>query len=299
MNQRPTLRSTGYALLYLLPALGIICVFTLYPIIKSFDISLYTKYNFYKNIVYARGMGNYKSMLHDPDFWLAMKNTLIFVVGTVPLTMVISLAVAMLLTAGIRGRAFFRSVYFLPVVTSVVAVSMVWRWIFHSQYGLLNAALEGVGLSPIGWLTKPEWAMPSLIILSVWKGLGYNVIIFLAGLQSIDKRMLFAARVDGARAWQRFWRITMPLLSPTTFYISIVSVIASFKVFDEVFALFGGAGSHGGPGQAAMTIVYYIFDKFYSESKFGPAAAASYALFVVTLLFTLVQMYVGRKRVHY
>jgi multiple sugar transport system permease protein len=299
MNERPTLRSTVQALLYLLPALAVVGVFTVYPILKSLDISFYTKYNFYKNIVYARGLDNYTAMLHDPDFWQAMKNTLVFVLGTVPLTMIMSLAIAVLLMSGIRGRNFFRSVYFLPVVTSVVAVSMVWRWIFHSQYGLLNDMLGWFGISPIGWLTKPEWAMPSLIILSVWKGLGYNIIIFLAGLQSIDKQLLLAARIDGARPWQRFRRITLPLLSPTTFYISIVSVIASFKVFDEVYALFGGAASHGGPGQAAMTIVYYIFEKFYVESKFGLASAASYALFVVTLLFTLIQLYVGKRRVHY
>lgn len=296
MNERPTLRSTVQALFYLLPAIVVIGLFTLYPIVKSLDISFYTKYNFYKNIVYARGLDNYTALLHDPEFWLAMKNTFIFVLGTVPLTMAISLFIAVLLTANIQGRSFFRSVYFLPVVTSMVAVSMVWRWMYHSQYGLLNSMLGWFGVSPIGWLTKPEWALPSLIILSVWKGLGYNIIIFLAGLQSIDKRMYLAARVDGARSWQRFRRITLPLLSPTTFYISIVSVIASFKVFDEIFALFGG---NAGPGKSAMTVVYYIFQKFYVESKFGLAAAASYVLFAVTLLFTLLQLYIGRKRVHY
>lgn len=296
MSERPTLRSTVQALLYLFPALAVIGVFTLYPILSSLDISFYTRYNFYKNIVYERGLDNYTTMLSDPEFWLAMKNTLIFVLGTVPLTMAISLLIALLLTANIKGRAFFRSVYFLPVVTSVVAISMVWRWMYHSEYGLLNSLLGWFGLSPVGWLTKPEWAMPSLVILSVWKGLGYNIIIFLAGLQSIDQRMYLAARVDGARSWQRFWRITLPMLSPTTMYISIVSVIASFKVFDEIFALFGG---RPGPGNSAMTVVYYIFQKFYVESKFGLAAAASYALFAVTLLFTLIQLYVSRKRVHY
>ncbi|MFC0212712.1 carbohydrate ABC transporter permease [Paenibacillus chartarius] len=299
MNERPTLRQAAYALLYLLPALAVVFIFTLYPIVKSFDISLYTKYNFYKNIVFERGFGNYVTMVNDPEFWQSLRNTAVFVVGTVPLTMLISLAIAMLLTSNIKGRDFFRSIYFLPVVTSVVAVSLVWKWIFHTDYGLLNEMLGWFGIGRIGWLTTPEWAMPSLIIFSIWKGLGYNVIIFLAGLQSIDKQMYLAARVDGARPWQRFRRITLPLLSPTTFYISIVSLITSVKVFDEIFAMFGGIASHGGPGRSAMTIVYYIFEKFYVENKFGLASAASYALFVITLLFTLIQMYIARKRVHY
>ncbi|WP_281889233.1 carbohydrate ABC transporter permease [Paenibacillus sp. YYML68] len=299
MKERPTLRSTLHAWLYLTPAFAILGVFTLYPIVKAFDVSLYTKYNYFKNIVYERGFDNYVAIVHDPLFWLSLRNTFILVLGTVPVTIAISLFIAVLLTSSIKGRAFFRSVYFLPVVTSVIAISMVWRWMYHTDYGLINAMLGSLGVSPIGWLTSPDWAMPSLIILCIWKGLGYNIIIFLAGLQSIDRSMYIAARMDGARSWQRFWRITVPLLSPTTFYIAIVSVIVSFKVFDEVFALFGGLGGHAGPGRSAMTIVYYIFEKFYSESKYGMAAAASYVLLGVTLLFTLLQMYIGRKRVHY
>ncbi len=296
MNVHPTLKSTLKALLYLSPALMIIGVFNIYPIIKSFAMSFYSDYDYFNDVVYERGLDNFIYIMKDADFWLAMKNTFIFVIGVVPLSIIISLGIALLLNTNIYLRGFFRTIFFIPFVTSVVAVSIVWRWVFHTDYGLLNYFLGFFGVDPISWLTDPAWAMPSLIILSVWKGLGYNIIIFLAGLQNINKQYYLAAKVDGATAFYRFIHITIPLLSPTTFFISIVSIINSFKVFDEVFALFD---RRPGPVNSALTVVYYIFDKFYVEWEFGIASAAAYVLFIVIFLFTLIQLYIGKRNVHY
>lgn len=203
----------------------------------------------------------------------------------------------MLNAIGKGKKTFFRTLYFLPFVSSMVAVSIVWRWIFHHDYGLMNYFLSAAGISPVNWLNDPNWAMPSLILLSVWKGLGYNVVLFLAGLQNINQQYIHAARIDGAPKWRRFWHITVPLLSPTTFFITIISMIASFKIFDEIYSLFG---ARPGPAQSALTIVYYIYQKkFNGEYQYGIAAAAAYALFFVTFVFTLIQLWIGRKRVHY
>lgn len=284
------------AILYLIPALLIIGTFSFYPIIKSFFMSFYTDYDYFKDLVFARGLDNYTFIFQDPEFWKSLQNTLIFVIGVVPLSIIISLVIATFLNQKIKFRGLFRTIYFIPFVTSVVAVSIVWRWIFHSQYGVLNYALGFLGISPIKWLSDPDWAMPSLIILAVWKGLGYNIIIFLSGLQNIDKQYYLAAKIDGAGAWQRFKNITVPLLSSTTFFISIVSIINSFKVFDEIFALFGG---QPGPAGSAETIVYYIYNKFYGEWNFGVASAAAYVLLFIIFIFTLIQLYVGKKKVNY
>ncbi|QDP41910.1 carbohydrate ABC transporter permease [Radiobacillus deserti] len=296
MNEKPTLTSTVKALLYLLPALIILGVFNIYPIIKSFLMSLYTDYDYFNDVVNEYGFDNFVYIFQDPEFWLSMKNTIIFVIGVVPISIAISLAIAILLNAKIKFKGLFRTIYFIPFVTSVVAISIVWRWIFHTDYGLLNYFLGLFGVSPIEWLTDPTWAMPSLIILSIWKGLGYNIVIFLAGLQNINKQYYLAAQIDGASSWRRFLHITVPLLSSTTFFISIVSIINSFKVFDEVFALFDGKP---GPAYSAQTVVYYIFENFYNNWEFGIASAAAYVLFIVIFIFTLIQLYIGKRKVTY
>lgn len=259
-------------------------------------MSFYTDYDYFKDEVYARGFDNYQYILQDDEFWRSMYNTLIYVIGVVPISILLSLGIAVMLNQNIRLRGLFRTIYFVPFVTSVVAVSIVWRWIFHTEYGVLNYFLSFIGIDAIEWLTDPQWAMPSLIILAIWKGLGYNIIIFLAGLQNVNKQYYLAAQIDGASKWERFKNITVPLISPTTFFISIISIINAFKVFDEVFALFGG---QPGPAGSAQTIVYYIFNRFYGDWDFGVASAAAYMLFLVIFIFTLIQLYVGKKKVNY
>lgn len=296
VNQRPTFSSTVKALLYLLPALMIIGVFNIYPIIKSFIMSFYTDYDYFKNIVYEYGFDNFVFIFQDREFGVALKNTFIFVLGVVPISILLSLGIAILLNSNIKLRGLFRSIYFIPCVSSVVAVSIVWRWIYHTEFGLMNYFLGFFGIDPIKWLTDPQWSMPALIIMSIWKGLGYNIIIFLAGLQNIDKQYYLAAQIDGAKPFSRFMNITVPLLSPTTFFVSIVAVINNFKVFDEIYALFDGKP---GPAYNAQTIVYYIYEKFYNEWEFGIASAAAYVLFIIIFIFTLIQLYIGKRMVNY
>lgn len=294
MGEKRSWRSTGSTWLYLFPAFLIIAVFCLYPVVKSFDLSLYVRYDYYRNIVYERGLHNFNYVIHDPEFWLAMRNTFILVVTVVPLSMTLSLGIAYFLHAGRTAARFIQTAIFLPLVVSILAVALSWRWMFHTEYGIVNAFLGWLGLSPIGWLTSPEWVLPSLILFSIWHSLGYNVLLFLIGLQAIPSQFDRAARVDGAAAWQRFKRVTLPLLRPVFFYVSIVSVIHAFMTFDEVFALFGG--SRAGPMDRGLTVVYYIFRKFYSEAEYGIASASAYVLFVIVFALTAIQLKLNNKR---
>ncbi|RND37150.1 carbohydrate ABC transporter permease [Lacticaseibacillus paracasei] len=296
LNEKASLKSTAKAALYLLPMLVITITFNIWPIINSFLMSLYTKYDFYTDKVSAWGFDNFVYLWNDPDFHLAVRNTLVFVVGVVPITVILSLIIALLLNQVKIISGFFRTVYFLPFVTSTVAIAMVWNWMFHSNYGLINYFMGRFGIHPINWLTDPHYALLALIIMSIWKSLGFNIILFLVGLNNIDHGYYEAAEIDGANARQRFWNITIPMLSPITFLVSVNGIIGSFKVFDEIFALFQGTP---GPGKADLTIVYYLYQKFYTEYKYPIAAASGVVLFFLILLVTLVQLWYSRKHVHY
>ena len=296
LNEKASLKSTAKAALYLLPMLVITITFNIWPIINSFLMSLYTKYDFYTDKVSAWGFDNFVYLWNDPDFHLAVRNTLVFVVGVVPITVILSLIIALLLNQVKIISGFFRTVYFLPFVTSTVAIAMVWNWMFHSNYGLINYFMGWFGIHPINWLTDPHYALLALIIMSIWKSLGFNIILFLVGLNNIDHGYYEAAEIDGANARQRFWNITIPMLSPITFLVSVNGIIGSFKVFDEIFALFQGTP---GPGKADLTIVYYLYQKFYTEYKYPIAAASGVVLFFLILLVTLVQLWYSRKQVHY
>lgn len=296
MIEKPTLKSTLRALGYMAPMLVVIGVFNIYPILRSLAMSFYSDYNFYKDVVYAYGWDNFIQIFNDPNFFLAIKNTFIFVLGVVPLSIVISLGIALLLHNIQFLSSFFRSIYFLPFVTSTVAISIVWNWIYHSRYGLMNYFLGIFGIDPINWITDPNYAMLALIIMAIWKGLGFNIILFLVGLNNINQSYYSAAKVDGASGLQRFTNITVPLLGPTTFLVTVMGVINSFKVFDEVYALFQG---RPGPGNSALTVVYYIYEKFYTEYQYGVAAAAGIVLFLIILVVTLIQMAYNKKFIHY
>lgn len=296
MIEKPTFKSTLKAGLYLLPMMAVILTFNIYPIFRSFAMSLYAEFNFYTQEVSRYGLDAFQEIFSDPQFWLAVRNTFVFVLGVVPASIVLSLFIAILLNKITWLSGFFRSIYFLPFVTSTVAISIVWSWIYHSQYGLMNHFLTLIGINPIQFLTDPDYAMIALVIMSIWRGLGFNIILFLVGLNNIDQNYYAAAKVDGARGWQRFSNITLPLLGPTTFLVSVMGVINSFKVFDEVFALFN---SRPGPARSALTVVYYIFQKFYEENQYAVASAAGIVLFLIILCFTLIQMAFNKKFVHY
>ena len=230
-------------------------------------------------------------------FFKALTNTTYYVILTVPIGIALSLLIALLLNNDVRLKAFFRTSFFIPFVTSTVAVGLIWKWIFNDDVGLLNYLLTTIGLQPVRWLKDAKWTIPTVSIVSIWKSVGYNAMIFLAGLQSIDTFYYEAAEVDGANSFQKFTKITWPLLSPTTFFLLIVSVIGSFKVFQEVFILYDGLP--GPYGNSGMTMVYYVFDLFYRQQRMGIASAAAYLLFLVILVFTFVQYRVGDKVVEY
>lgn len=229
-------------------------------------------------------------------FIKAIWNTTYYVLLSTPITILFALLIALLLNRKLYGKTFFRTVYFIPFVTSVVAISLVWQWIFNDN-GLLNYILTQIGFSKIPWLKDQKFTIPTVAIISIWKMVGYYAIIFLAGLQNIDKTYYEAAEVDGATPFQKFQFITLPLLSPTTFFIIIVAMIGAFKVFDEIFILY--VGMPGPYNNSGMTMVYYVYDMFYVQQRMGRASAAAYVLFGIILLFTILQMRSSRSRIHY
>jgi multiple sugar transport system permease protein len=231
------------------------------------------------------------------DFIKATYNTIYYVLLAVPSQIAIALVVALLLNKKIKLRSLFRTAYFIPFVTSVVAVSLVWQWMFNDQFGLINYFLSWFGIDKIAWLKEEQWTIPTIAIVSVWQHLGYTAVIFLAGLQNIDRSYYEAARVDGANNWQQFKHITWPLLSPTTFFVLIITMIGSFKVFSQIFILYQGLP--GPVNQSGLTLVYYVFEKFYNEQRMGVASAGAYILFLIILGLTFIQFRVGQKRIHY
>ncbi|MDR0899292.1 MAG: sugar ABC transporter permease [Lactobacillaceae bacterium] len=295
-NGKPTWRDNLKALAYLAPMLIIVFIFSLYPIVSSLAMSFYTQYNFFTGEVGALGFENFVTLIQDPVFQQAVVNTIIFVIGVVPISIVLSLAIATLLSKIKKLAAFFRTIYFLPFVTSVVAISMVWRWIYNKDAGLLNYFLSFFGVHPIDWLNDPKYTMLALIILAVWKGLGFNILLFLVALNNVDKKLYQAATLDGANSWQQFKNITLPMISPITFLVSVNAVIGSFKVFDEIYALFGG---QPGPGGSGITVVFYLYRAFYEQSKYGIAAASGVVLFLMILVVTIFQNTWSKKHVHY
>lgn len=280
------------AWIYLFPALSILGIFQIYPVLKSFMMGFYTKFDYLTDTVYEWGLANFANLLSDSDFILAIKHTCQLVVFAAPLSILVSLLFAVLLNSNIKCRKVFQSIYFLPFVTSMVAVSVVWAWMLNKDYGLINSVLKIFGVSKVAWLTNPKMTLPILIVLSVWKGLGYRVIIFLAALQGIDSRYYSAAKIDGAKSFNRFWHITLPSIKPTLFFLSITTIIAVFKTFDEVYIMYS---NQPGPLKSGLTIVYYIFTKFYRHWEFASAAAASFVLFLIIFIITLVQFIVAKR----
>ncbi|MGE0033553.1 MAG: carbohydrate ABC transporter permease, partial [Pseudothermotoga sp.] len=207
----------------------------------------------------------------------------------------LGLVLALVLVRNIPGRTFFRAVVFLPVIIPTVAAAMVWRWIFNADFGLLNDFLYQIGISNLPrWLSDPKWALTAIVILSVWKDVGFSTVMFMAGLQSIPTTVYEAAQLDGASAWRTFIHITLPLLSPTTFFVIVINVISSFQVFDQAYVLTGG-----GPGNATNTIVYYIYNNAFQWFRMGYAAAIAWVLFAVIFVATFVQFKYQRKWVYY
>jgi len=289
----PLLRSERrWAVFFLAPSLIGFLAFTALPVVASLGLS-FVKWNLIHPLEFV-GLGNYAKAFGDMMFWRVLKNTVVYTLGTVPSAMVLSLALALALNQKIRGVTLFRGLYYLPVVAPMVAVTMVWRWLYNVNFGVINYVLSLVNVPAVPWLTSTRWAMPSVIIMSVWKSLGSGMVIYLAGLQGIPQHLYDAAAVDGANAWQRFRHITLPMLATTTFFVMVTSIISSFQVFGQVFVL-----TRGGPANATATMVYYIYQNAFQSFRMGFASALSWLLFAVIFVFTLIQFGSQREQVYY
>ena len=281
-------RNALWVAFFLLPSAVPLLMFTLAPMIGSLWVSLH-EWNLISPMEWV-GLGNYVDLLADPATRQVFGHTLQYIAGYLPLVYVGGLALALALNRSFRGRNLLRGAYFLPVVTSWVVVALVWQWLLNPRNGLVNTVLGTLGLPEPGWWTDPTWAMPSVIIASAWKDLGFVMVILLAGLQAIPQELYEAARVDGANAWQRFRAITLPLLSPSTFFVVVISLINGFQVFDQVYVMTGG-----GPSGASQVVVGQIYDLTFRYGRAGHASALSWLLFAVILLVTALQLR-GQKR---
>ena len=238
------------------------------------------------------GFANYLELLQRPLFWQALGNTLYFVVVGVPVSMGVSLLAAVLLQdSAARCRAFFRTALFAPVVTTVVAVAVIWRYLFHTRYGWINHVLAGVGIDPVDWLGDPHWAMPTLILFAVWKNFGYNMIILLAGLQAIPADLYEAARIDGANRWQQFRHITLPSLQPMLMMVAILTTAGYFQLFAEPYVI-----TEGGPVQSTLSVLYLMFEEGFKWWNLGMASAVAFSLFALMLFVTLILTRLFRSR---
>lgn len=283
-----------WVIFFLLPSLLGLIVFMIIPMISSLGLTftdwdplLPNKFNFI-------GLQNYATLLKDEKFKAAFIHTLTFIVGYIPLVLISGMAVALLLNQNIKGMKFFRGAFFIPVISSWVAVALLWTWIFNPQYGLVNYFLGLIGITGPAWLYDPNWAMPAIILTSVWKDTGFVMVIFLSGLQNLPPEYYEAASLDGAGRWQSFTHITLPLLSPVIFFALVISLINSFQVFDQVWIM-----TQGGPAGATSVIVEQIVNNAFRYGKMGYAATLSWVLFLIIFVITLIQNKIQNKWVTY
>ncbi|MFC4557292.1 carbohydrate ABC transporter permease [Virgibacillus kekensis] len=269
--------------IFLLPNLLGFLTFIGVPIVSSLVIS-FTNWDLIGTMSFA-GFENYSRLVQDPEFWVSFRNTIFFILGYLPLVLVFGLACALLLNKKMKFRAFFRATFFLPVITSWVAVSLVWKWLYNPEYGLINYMLSTIGVDGPQWLNDPSTAMFGIILASAWKDIGFVMVLFLGGLQNISPSYYEAASIDGASKLRQLWNITLPLLAPTTFFVTIISLINSFQVFDQVMIMTGG-----GPGGSTIVMVQNIYNHAFRYFEMGYASAMSWVLFLVIFFFTWIQM---------
>ncbi len=277
------------------PALLIIGVFFFVPVLGAFAVSL-TDFDLYaladlRNLRFV-GLGNYLALLQSRDFWRALGNTCYFVIAGVPLSIAASLGAALLINSRLtRLPALFRTVFFAPVVATLVAVALVWRYLLHTRYGLINWALGALGLHPVDWLGDPHWALPAIILFAVWKNFGYNMIIFVAALQSIPADLYEAAHLDGANGWQTLRRVTLPLLRPTMLLVGVLTVAGYFQLFAEPYVM-----TEGGPLQSTTSVLYLMYEQGFKWWNLGLASAIAFLLFLIVLAVTALELRFSRQR---
>ena len=281
-------RKAALLIVFLAPSLLPLVVFTLVPMGASMWVSLHA-WNLISPMRWV-GLDNFREQLADPDSRTAFLHTLAYLAGYLPLVYVGGLLLALGVNRGIRGRAGLRAAYFVPVITSWVAVALVWKWLLEPDNGLVNHLLSFVGIHGPGWWTSAAWAIPSVILASAWKDTGFVMVILLAGLQAIPQEYLDAARVDGASAWHRFRYVTLPLLSPSTFFVVVILLINNFQVFDQVYVMTGG-----GPAGSSEVVVQRVYDLSFRYGRVGAASALSWLLFAVVFVLTAVQVRLQRR----
>jgi len=296
MTLRPRYRSGSPAVAYLFiaPALVAIGIFFVVPIVAAFMMS-FTDFDIYAlgSLTFVRfvALENYLRALDAPLFWQAIRNTFYFVLVGGPLSVAVSLGIALMVNSRLaRFKSFFRTIYFLPVVTSLVAVAIVWRYVYHPRAGLLNYVLSFFGVSPVDWLGNPDMAMPAIILLAVWKNFGYNMLIFIAGLQNIQDDLYDAARIDGAGVWKQFLNVTVPMLAPTTVFIVVITVIGYFQLFAEPYVM-----TQGGPLNSTLSLVMLMYEQGFRWWSMGYAASIAFLLFLIILVFTAIQIFLRRR----
>ena len=282
-------RRANPAWFFVAPALAAIALFLFVPVFASLLLS-FTDFDIYAvaNLDNLRfiGLGNYAALLGDPLFGRALRNTLYYVAVGGPLSVVASLAAALLVNARLaQFRPVFRTAFFLPVVTTLVAIAVVWRYLYHPRVGLVNQLLAQLGVAPIDWLGDPVWAMPSIILMSIWKNFGFNMVIFVAGLQAIPERLYEAASLDGAGPWRQFRHVTLPMLAPTAIFVAVMTMIGGFQLFAEPYVM-----TQGGPSNATLSIVLMMFQEGFRYWNMGYAAAVAFVLFAILLVATALQL---------
>ncbi len=279
------------AFVFIAPAVLLFVIFVFIPIFASLFLS-FTKFNVLTPPQWV-GLQNFRELLfHDPRFWKAFRNTIFYVVGVVPLGIATALLLAVALEELRLSKQLFKILYFIPTVTSVVAIAVIWKWLFAGEkFGLINYGLIKLGLTPLDWLLSPTWMLPAIMIMSVWAGLGYNMVFFSAGLSTIPHTLYEAARVDGAGWWGQFWHVTLPMLRPTLVFVVIMSVVNSFQVFDQAYIMTGGTGEGvGGVLDGGLTLVSYLYEQGFQHFRMGYASAIAYAMFGCVFGFTLINI---------
>ena len=288
-------KSYQMAYIFLAPAILTLTVFFFLPVLAAFGMS-FTDFDIYSigNLARTRFvfLQNYQYLLHDSLFWKSLLNTAYFVLVGGPLTIFVALSAAIALQSStIRFKTFFRLAFFLPVITNLVAVAVVWRYLYHPRFGILNYVLTLFHVGPIDWLGNPHWAMPALIILATWKNFGYYMMIYIAGLQAIPNYLYEAASLDGATWWHQQWHVTVPLLAPTTLFVTIITVVGYLQFFAEPYIM-----TQGGPLNATLSVVLYLYNQGFRWWKMGYSASIAFVLFIVVFLAALLQLYLGKRR---
>lgn len=274
------------------PVIIAFLLFNLYPMALGLYLS-FTSWDILRPPTFI-GLRNWADLLSDELLWRAVLQTLYYAVASVAGATILSIALALLLNQRLKTIGFYRMIFFLPAVTSLVAIAMVWRWIYNTEFGVLNVFLGSLGINPVNWLGDPLLAMPAVILMSIWRSAGFNTVLFLAGLQGVPQEYYEAAQIDGASRWDRLWHITLPLISPTTFFVVVNGLIGSWQVFDQVYIL-----TRGGPTLSTITVVYLIYSNGFEWYKTGYASAMAYGLFLIIIALTSVQFLLQKRWVFY